>query len=178
MSRIRWFSDLSMDDIGQVGGKNASLGELVQGLVPLGVRVPDGFATTADAYRELLAENGLDAVVRQDILKEVVRAVADEGERVLAALPKSCWCVALDGRGKPYRSEQLAERMEFWRGCGRDPTFLIGGPEGHSAAVLERADERWSLGPLTLPHPLVRVVLLEQLYRAASMLANHPYHRG
>lgn len=106
------------------------------------------------------------------------RAVADEGERVLAALPKSCWCVALDGRGKPYRSEQLAERMEFWRGCGRDPTFLIGGPEGHSAAVLERADERWSLGPLTLPHPLVRVVLLEQLYRAASMLANHPYHRG
>lgn len=106
------------------------------------------------------------------------RAMVEEGERVLAALPKSCWCVALDGRGKAYSSEQLAGRLEFWRGCGRDLAFVIGGPEGHSPGVLERADERWSLGPLTLPHPLVRVVLVEQLYRAASMLANHPYHRG
>nr|WP_225444675.1 23S rRNA (pseudouridine(1915)-N(3))-methyltransferase RlmH [Pseudomarimonas arenosa] len=106
------------------------------------------------------------------------RAMADEGERVLAALPKNPYLIVLDGRGKPWSSEQLAERLEHWRGLGRDPCFLIGGPEGHDQAVLAKADERWSLGPLTLPHPLVRIVLVEQLYRAASILANHPYHRA
>lgn len=110
--------------------------------------------------------------------RDVRRAIDDEGERVLAALPKSPRVVALDGRGRAWSSEQLAERLEAWRGLGRDPVFLIGGPDGHAPAVLERSDERWSLGPLTLPHPLVRVVLVEQLYRAASQLANHPYHRG
>ena len=68
--------------------------------------------------------------------------------------------------------------MEQWRGAGRDLCFLIGGPEGHAPEVQARADERWSLGPLTLPHMLVRLVLAEQLYRANAMLANHPYHRA
>ena len=106
------------------------------------------------------------------------RAMEDEGERVIATLPKSPHVVALDGRGRAWSSEQLADRLEHWRGLGRDPCFLIGGPEGHADSVLARADERWSLGPLTLPHPLVRIVLVEQLYRAASILANHPYHRA
>ena len=106
------------------------------------------------------------------------RAMEDEGERVIAALPKSPHVVALDGRGKAWSSEQLAERLEYWRSLGRDPCFLIGGPEGHAGNVLARADERWSLGPLTFPPPLVRIVLVEQLYRAASILANHPYHRA
>lgn len=110
--------------------------------------------------------------------RDAQRAIADEGERVLAALPRSCWVVTLDGRGKAWSSEDLATRLEHWRGQGHDLAFLIGGPEGHATAVLERTDERWSLGPLTLPHMLVRLVLAEQLYRAASMLANHPYHRA
>lgn len=110
--------------------------------------------------------------------RDVKRATQDEGARVLAALPKQAHVVALDGRGAPYTSEQLARRLEHWRGQGRDLAFLIGGPEGHAAEVLTRADERWSLGPLTLPHMLVRLVLAEQLYRAAALLANHPYHRA
>ncbi len=76
-------------------------------------------------------------------------------------------------------------RRSNWRsgwstgaGKGRDLAFLIGGPEGHSPEVIGRADEQWSLGPLTLPHMLVRLVLAEQLYRAAALLANHPYHRA
>jgi 23S rRNA (pseudouridine1915-N3)-methyltransferase len=97
---------------------------------------------------------------------------------VLAALPKSAQVVALDGRGKPWSSEQLARRLEHWRGGGRDLALLIGGPEGHAAEVLAAADESWSLGPLTLPHMLVRLLVAEQLYRAAALLANHPYHRG
>jgi 23S rRNA (pseudouridine1915-N3)-methyltransferase len=77
-----------------------------------------------------------------------------------------------------YSSEQLAQRLEHWRGQGRDLAFLIGGPEGHAPDVLAAAREQWSLGPLTLPHMLVRLVVAEQLYRAASLLANHPYHRA
>ena len=110
--------------------------------------------------------------------RDPLRAMQDEGQRVLAALPKSPLVVALDGRGKAWTSEQLAQRLEHWRGQGRDLALLIGGPEGHAPEVLARADEQWSLGPLTLPHMLVRLLVAEQLYRAAALLANHPYHRA
>lgn len=106
------------------------------------------------------------------------RAIEDEGKRVLAALPKNPYVVALDVPGRQLSSEQLAQRLEHWRSQGRDLAFLIGGPEGHAAEVTAVADEKWSIGPLTLPHMLVRLVVAEQLYRAAAMLANHPYHRA
>lgn len=110
--------------------------------------------------------------------RDATRAAQEEGARVLAALPKQAQVVVLDGQGKAWTSEQLAQRLEYWRGLGRDLAFLVGGPEGHAPDVVARADETWSLGPLTLPHMLVRLVCAEQLYRAAAMLANHPYHRG
>ena len=110
--------------------------------------------------------------------RDAVRATGDEGARVLQALPKQAILVALDGRGKPYSSEQLARRLAHWREQGRDLALLIGGPEGHSTDVLAAAEESWSLGPLTLPHMLVRLLVAEQLYRACSLLANHPYHRA
>lgn len=106
------------------------------------------------------------------------RAIEDEGQRVLAALPRNAHVVALEVTGKQHSSEQLAQRLEHWRGQGRDLALLIGGPEGHAPAVLAAAHETWSLGPLTLPHMLARLLVAEQLYRAAAMLANHPYHRG
>jgi len=106
------------------------------------------------------------------------RAMHDEGLRVLAGLPKNAHVVALDGRGKGYSSEQLAQRLEAWRQQGRDLAFLVGGPEGHAPEVIASANESWSLGPLTLPHMLVRLLVAEQLYRACSLLANHPYHRA
>lgn len=110
--------------------------------------------------------------------RDAARAMADEGQRVLAALPRAAHVVSLDGRGKPYSSEQLAQRLEAWRQQGRDLAFLVGGPEGHAPEVIATANESWSLGPLTLPHMLVRLVVAEQLYRACSLLANHPYHRA
>ncbi|WDJ96819.1 23S rRNA (pseudouridine(1915)-N(3))-methyltransferase RlmH [Xanthomonas campestris pv. incanae] len=110
--------------------------------------------------------------------RDAQRAIDDEGRRVLAALPKNAHVVALDVPGRPLSSEQLAQRMEHWRGQGRDLAFLIGGPEGHAADVAKSANESWSIGPLTLPHMLVRLIVAEQLYRAAAMLANHPYHRA
>ncbi len=110
--------------------------------------------------------------------RDAQRARSDEGQRLLDAIPRGSRVVALEVSGRSWSSEALAERLQHWRMQGQDLALLIGGPEGFDDAVLARADERWSLGPLTLPHPLVRIVVAEQLYRAASQLANHPYHRG
>ena len=106
------------------------------------------------------------------------RANADEGDALLGASPKGAHVIALDARGKPWSSEDLAAQLARWRMLGKDLAFLIGGADGLAPQVLERADQRWSLGPATLPHPLVRIVVVEQLYRAVTQLANHPYHRG
>ena len=109
---------------------------------------------------------------------DTARAIADEGAALMNALPKNAHVVALDGRGQPWSSEDLVRQLERWRMLGKDLAFLIGGPDGFAPDVLERADQRWSLGPATLPHPLVRLVVAEQLYRAVSLLGNHPYHRA
>src|SRR5690606_39500286 len=109
--------------------------------------------------------------------RDAVRATADEGARVIAALPKTAHVVALDGRGNAWSSEQLAQRLQHWRNGGRDLALLIGGPEGHAPEVLAAADETWSLGPLTLPHMLVRLVVGRQPWRAAALSAQLPYAR-
>ena len=152
-------------------------------LVAVGERAPAWVAEGFAEYRKRLSHwLPLELVEVAPGLRgkhrDTARAMADEGARVLGALPANAWVVALDGRGKPWTSEQLATRLEHWRTQGRDLAFLIGGPEGHAPEVMARADECWSLGPLTLPHMLVRLVAGEQLYRAAALLANHPYHRA
>jgi 23S rRNA (pseudouridine1915-N3)-methyltransferase len=110
--------------------------------------------------------------------RDPVRATIDEGSAVLAAIAADTHVVALDGRGKTWSSEALAEQLGNWRMQGRDLAILIGGPDGHADEVLARANQLWSLGPLTLPHMLVRLVVVEQLYRATTILAGHPYHRA
>ncbi len=101
-----------------------------------------------------------------------------EGEALLGALPAAAWLVALDSDAPSLGSEQLAARLESWLSGGRMVTFVIGGAEGLARPVLDRADAGLSLGKLTWPHMLVRVMLAEQLYRAQSILAGHPYHRA
>jgi len=109
---------------------------------------------------------------------DVSRSVRDEGSALLSAVPRDARVVALDVQGKPWSTAGLASQLEQWMGEGRDICLLIGGPDGLSGECLQRANDRWSLGPLTLPHPLVRVILAEQLYRAWSITSNHPYHRA
>jgi 23S rRNA (pseudouridine1915-N3)-methyltransferase len=106
---------------------------------------------------------------------EVARRV--EGERLLAAIPRSSQVIALDGRGRPWSTEQLAEQLAGWLANGRGLALLVGGPDGLSKSCLARAERVWSLSSLTFPHQLVRVILAEQLYRAWSILKGHPYHR-
>lgn len=152
-------------------------------LIAVGEGAPDWVASGFAEYRKRLSHwLPLELVEVAPGLRgkgrDAARAMQEEGGRVLVALPKQAHVLTLDGRGKPYSSEQLAQRLETWRTQGRDLALLIGGPEGHAPEVLAAAHESWSLGPLTLPHMLVRLLVAEQLYRAASMLANHPYHRA
>jgi 23S rRNA (pseudouridine1915-N3)-methyltransferase len=100
-----------------------------------------------------------------------------EGERILNAIPEGSRVVALDVKGKQWSTEQLSEQMQGWMQDGRDVALMVGGPEGLSDACLQRAEQRWSLSALTLPHPMVRIVVAEQLYRAWSIIKGHPYHR-
>jgi 23S rRNA (pseudouridine1915-N3)-methyltransferase len=97
---------------------------------------------------------------------------------MLQAVPKGARVVALDPKGKAHTTERLAGRLESWMHGGSDVALLVGGPEGLAPGCLEAAHEKWSLSPLTFPHPLVRIVVAESLYRAWSVMTNHPYHRG
>jgi 23S rRNA (pseudouridine1915-N3)-methyltransferase len=104
-------------------------------------------------------------------------AIEIEGERLLAALRKDEFVVALDERGTEMTTSALAKWLSARMSDGRDLALLIGGPDGFAPEVIARADFKWALSKLTFPHALVRVVLAEQLYRAHSLLTNHPYHR-
>ena len=131
-------------------------------------RMPPGLSLSV---REVpLAKRGKNADVR--------RLTAVESSALLAAMPPRARIIALDVKGQAWSTQKLATNLEEWMGEGRDLGFMIGGPDGISPDIMQKADNRWSLGPLTLPHPLVRVVLAEQLYRAWTISQNHPYHRA
>jgi len=101
----------------------------------------------------------------------------EEAQRVLAKIDSAEFVVALDEGGSQFSSRALASRMQNWDAEGLKLVFVIGGPDGLSPAVLSRANLRWSLSALTLPHGLARILVLEQLYRAFALNTNHPYHR-
>jgi 23S rRNA (pseudouridine1915-N3)-methyltransferase len=101
-----------------------------------------------------------------------------ESDAILAATGAKDRVIALEVGGRPWSTEKLAAQLENWQQDGRDVSFLVGGPDGLADDCRKRADQQWSLSPLTLPHPLVRIVLAEQLYRAWSITRNHPYHRA
>lgn len=108
---------------------------------------------------------------------DLKRIVQKEGERMLQAIPAGCDVIALDREGQLVSTETLAEKMQQWLAAGRDLALLIGGPEGLASECLQRAQWRLSFSAMTFPHPLVRVILAEQLYRAYSILKHHPYHK-
>jgi len=108
---------------------------------------------------------------------DIARLLRDEGERMLAAIPRGSHVVSLDIAGRPWTTGELADVLRRWLASGQNVALLVGGPEGLSEAVREQARESWSLSRLTFPHPLVRIIVAEQLYRAWSILQRHPYHR-
>lgn len=108
---------------------------------------------------------------------DIARIMTKEAEQVKAAIQPGDWVVALDVDGKNWSPPQLAEQLTRWQDQGRHVSLLVGGPEGLTPEVRVMADQKWSLSALTFPHPLVRVVVAESLYRAWSVTVNHPYHR-
>jgi len=105
------------------------------------------------------------------------RAMEQEAEALSKVIRPSDRIVALDVKGKPWSTEQLSSQLGEWRMSGDDIALIIGGPNGISQSLLNKAHQRWSLSALTLPHPLVRVVVAEQIYRAWTLLQGHPYHK-
>lgn len=109
---------------------------------------------------------------------DIARIMRDETDHLLSAIPKGAHVVALEVGGRDWSTEQLADKLGDWMQSGQDIALLVGGPDGMTEQARKAADQLWSLSSLTLPHPLVRIVLAEQIYRAWSVLRNHPYHRA
>jgi len=151
-------------------------------LVAAGTRLP---SWVNEGYREYASR--LTGEYRLE-LKEIAlgtrsgsdtkQAIAKEAERMSAAIPANAYVVALQVHGRALTSEQLAQFLETRAREGRDVAFCIGGPDGLAPQIDARADLRWSLSALTLPHALARVVVAEALYRAVTIIKRHPYHRG
>lgn len=108
---------------------------------------------------------------------DTARIIKEEGGKMLAAIPQGAATVALEVEGRPWSTPELAKALQRWQNNGQPVALLVGGPEGLSEGVKHAAKESWSLSNLTFPHPLVRIIVAEQLYRAWSILNNHPYHR-
>ncbi len=151
-------------------------------LIAVGTRMPAWVEAGVDEYRKRLPPE-LSLQIREIPLgkrgknADIARAMAQEGEAMLAAIGARDRVVALEVKGRAWSTEQLAQQLAAWQMSGDDVALLVGGPDGLAPNCQARANERWSLSPLTLPHPLVRVLLAEQLYRAWSINNNHPYHR-
>jgi 23S rRNA (pseudouridine1915-N3)-methyltransferase len=108
---------------------------------------------------------------------DLKRITDREGEKMLAAIKPGHRVIALDVKGKLWTTEQLAESLRAWQQEGRHIDLLVGGPEGLSPQCLRKAEEKWSLSPLTFPHIIVKLIVAEQIYRAWSITQGHPYHR-
>jgi 23S rRNA (pseudouridine1915-N3)-methyltransferase len=152
-------------------------------LIAAGTRLPDwvnvGFREYQRRLRSPLILELLEiSVATRRAGENPQRAVAREGEDMLAALKPDDYVVALEISAKSMSTEQLSDWLEERLQEGRSLALLIGGPDGLAPQCRERANQSWSLSPLTLPHALVRIVVAEQIYRAMSLRAGHPYHRA
>jgi 23S rRNA (pseudouridine1915-N3)-methyltransferase len=151
-------------------------------LIAVGTKMP---AWVEQGYQEYARRFGADTTLQLTEVTagkrgknaDIKRILHKEGEHTLASIPKGNRIVTLEVTGAPWTTPQLAQHMEKWQMDGRDVSLLIGGPEGLSPECIAASEQRWSLSALTLPHPLVRIVVAESLYRAWSLNNNHPYHR-
>lgn len=151
-------------------------------IIAVGKRMPDWVNTGFFEYANRLPKQFAIELIEIPLQKrskqtDLARAMQMEGEQMQQAIPNGNKVIALDVLGKSFNTPSLSAKLGAFRDQAVDITLLIGGPEGLSPACLERADLKWSLSQLTLPHPMVRVLLAEQLYRAWTLLIGHPYHR-
>jgi len=180
---VKWWFSASADSK-HLGFLSVSLysAQMKIHLIAIGDRMPAWVQQGFDEYTKRIS--GDFKVVLTEISagkrrknNDITKLIRLEGEKMLGAIPREGHAVALDAMGQHWNTEELSQRLSVWMASGKDVALMVGGPEGLSPACKERAQECWSLSRLTFPHPLVRVVVAEQLYRAWSILRSHPYHR-
>ncbi len=154
-------------------------------LLAIGNKLPSWIEEGFNEYRKRFPAScsleliEIPAEKRTPRLKEagLQQLIDREGEKLLTAIKPGNRVITLEVQGQLWTTEKLANHIKTWQSEGRNIDMLIGGPDGLSKACSNKAEIKWSLSPLTLPHPLVRIIVAEQLYRAVSILQNHPYHR-
>ena len=151
-------------------------------LIAVGTKMPSWVQDGYQEYAKRLPKELCPKLIELNIgargkNRSVEQARLQEAQSIQQVIPRSAVVIALDVLGKRLKTEQLANKISDWQMQGDDVCLLIGGPDGLTSEVLSSARERWSLSDLTLPHPLVRIVVIEQLYRAWTVLQNHPYHK-
>lgn len=155
-------------------------------IIAVGTKMPVWVQTAYSEYEKRLPREWKPSLVELSVAKRakhdkkqsnIEKFKEEEGANILSAISADTHMVALDVLGKAFTTEALSGAMSTWQFNAKPLAIVIGGPDGLSEKVLARAQQRWSLSALTLPHPLVRVVLIEQLYRGWTILQNHPYHK-
>jgi 23S rRNA (pseudouridine1915-N3)-methyltransferase len=152
-------------------------------LIAIGNKMPDWVDVASNDYsKRLPATIKINSIflplIKRGKNPDIPRIIRDESRNLLSAVPRDSLLVVLDGLGKPVTTMKFAAMLDTWLQQGQDISIVIGGPDGVSDELLSQASLKISLSNLTFPHPLVRVILLEQIYRAWSILNNHPYHRA
>lgn len=152
-------------------------------LIAVGKKMPDwvkeGYQTYAERFPPEIAFELKEVELLKRHKKEAVQQIIDqEGDALLAAVPPRSQVIALDDEGEQWSTPTLARHLQTWKDESQNISLLIGGPDGLSSACLSKASRKWSLSKLTFPHPLVRIIVVEQIYRAWTILAKHPYHRN
>ena len=151
-------------------------------IASVGHKMPDWITTGFNEYTKRMPREAKIELLEikpepRTTGKTTMQIMEAEAQRILTALPQGCLRIALDERGAQPTTKQLATQMQDWMRAGRDVAFIIGGADGLHESVKQAAQQIMALSSLTLPHAMVRVLLAEQLYRAHSMMHNHPYHR-
>lgn len=152
-------------------------------LIAIGNKIPDWVVMASSDYSKRLPatikiNSILLPLIKRGKNPDIVRIIRDESRNLLAAVPQNSLLVVLDVLAKPMTTIKFSAMLDTWLQQGQDISIIIGGPDGVSDELRSQASLKISLSMLTFPHPLVRVILLEQIYRAWSILNNHPYHRA
>ena len=140
--------------------------------------VQEGFAEYAKRLPKACSMKLIELPMAQRVkTRSVEQNKTEEAKRIVTAIPKGALMIALDEHGQQVTTQALAKKLEDWLSGGQDVALVVGGPDGLDADILQQAQWTWGLSKLTLPHPMVRVMVVEQIYRAWSVISNHPYHR-
>jgi len=151
-------------------------------LIAIGNRMPNWVNEAYGEYSKRMPKEFKLELIEVSAIRRIKNTdtksvIKKEGNALISVIPKNSLIVLLDGKGQQWSTAELAQNLDKWSNTGQNIALLVGGPDGHDEQCKIAASQSWSLSNLTFPHPFVRVLLAEQLYRASCILKNHPYHK-